>query len=98
MLGPTPDMIPLAGRRLCSPLIYLHMHAFRAFFLHACMQGLAQGLKDARAPHEFYRDTVSPPTLQGLRWSPDPRVLQPEVLHGLASDPGGPELVREKVS
>lgn len=49
-----------------------------------------------KAPHEYYLETIHAPHIKGLRWAPDPRVLQPEILRALVKDPGGIELVKEK--
>ncbi|KAL8438960.1 hypothetical protein Efla_005095 [Eimeria flavescens] len=49
-----------------------------------------------KAPHEYYLDSRQPPPVKGLRWTPDPRVLQPELLQDLVRKPEGPDLSREK--
>lgn len=58
-------------------------------------QWLPQGNK---APHEYYYESKHTPPIRGLRWTPDPRVLQPEILRDLVKEPGVAELVKERVS
>ena len=50
-----------------------------------------------RAPHEFYQDTKRGPTVRGLRWTPDPRVLHPELLKDFVGETVTPELSKERV-
>lgn len=51
-----------------------------------------------KPPHKYYQESKHAPPIKGLRWAPDPRVLQPEILRSLVREPAGPELVKEKVS
>ncbi|KAL8270371.1 hypothetical protein Esti_005695 [Eimeria stiedai] len=51
---------------------------------------------NVKAPHEYYGDSKEAPSIKGLRWAPDPRVLDPELLKDLVKKPEGPDLSKEK--
>ncbi|CDJ42235.1 Rhoptry kinase family protein ROP21, putative [Eimeria tenella] len=57
---------------------------------------LPYGPRGPRAPHEFYAESKRAPQVRGLRWSPDPRVLQPELLKELVRETVPPELSKER--